>query len=868
MTAPKEFPQPPQWAVRLLHWLHPSETMEEVEGDLAELYAYWMAQKGKRKADFRYPWAVLSVLPPFVRKRKQTYFYSSTSFLHIDMLRNYLTIALRNLAKHRTYSMLNIAGLAVGLSTTILILLWINEQISYDRFHAHHEQIYRVLLNVSPSGQQTQTYQLVAPVIATTVKEKIPGVSLATRCSQTEHPLFSYQDKHMAEKGYSVDPDFLKIFSFPLVKGDSRTALSEPNTLLITRQLAQKYFGQDEPVGKLIQLDQHTTYKVSGILADIPANSSLQFDYLRPLIESPGSGSWVDNNASVFLMVDRQADVGKVQAQLKALTHQHLPDWVKDREYFLQKFNDWYLRTDFENGQYAGGGRITYVRLFGVVALFVLLIACINFMNLSTARATGRAKEVGVRKVIGADRKSLIRQFLGESLLLTCLAGALSLGLVILILPHFNEVLQKQIFIEWDNPFYLASFTGILLLTGFLAGIYPAFVLSAFQPIKVIKGLREGITGGATWLRKALIVVQFTASVILIVGTGIIYLQIDFIRNRNLGYQKENLIWFDAKGITNSPRFELAKQQLAEVPGVKAVSIANTHFQGSYGRNYVEWTGKQEVEKAMFAIIHGDHDLLPTLQLKLRGGRNFSPTIASDSTSILINEEAARQMNLTNPIGQTVKVNNVTGFIIGVVKDFHIASVHSPIEPTLIAYRKKGPNLFFVRLDGRSIQNTLHLLEKSYKEIVPGYPFDYHFVDQEYEKMYRSELQIGSLSTWFSILAIFISCLGLFGLASFSVERRTKEISVRKVLGASIMNIFSLISKEFILLVMISLVLGSLTAWYLMNKWLGEFSYHVEVSPWLFALAGLLVLSIALLTVSFQAVKAALINPINSLRSE
>jgi ABC-type antimicrobial peptide transport system permease subunit len=783
------------------------------------------------------------------------------------MIRSYSIIAFRNLRKHKAYSALNLTGLAVGLATTMLILLWVKDEMSYDRFHGNHRQIHRVLLNVWVSSQETQTYQYVVPILAAAMQDNVPGVRLASRCSGGEQALFTYQDKHIEEKGHSVDANFLQIFNFPLVKGSKHTALTEPNTLLITERLAEKYFGEEEPLGKTIRIDQTGNYKVVGVLADVPSNSSLQFDYLRPATAT-AAGSWMDNTDYVFVELDEHASPDQVQKQLEALTQRHLPGGVKDREYFLHPLDDWYLRTDFKNGQYAGGGRITYVRLFGMIALLVLAIACINFMNLSTARAAQRAKEVGVRKAVGADKQMLVGQFLGESLLFTSLAGIIALGIVALVLPAFNEVFQKRIALQWGNLQYLAGLATVLLLTGLLAGMYPAFVLSSFRPEKVLKGHRQQAAGGVVWFRKLLVLVQFTASIILLIGTGIVYQQIRFIQQRNIGYQKENLLWFSARGLASFPRYALAKAQLASIPGVEAIAGANSSFQGSYGRNYATWRDGQNEEKAMFAIIHGDYELVPTLRLQLQSGRNFSASFATDSSNFIINQAAVRQMNLANPIGQMIKVNDVPGKIIGVVKDFHIASVHQEIEPVVIACRPNGASLFFVRLKGQNVQQAVSLLANQYNALLPGQPFSYHFVDQAYEKMYRSELQIGTLAKGFSLLAIFVSCLGLFGLASFSVERRAKEIGVRKVLGASLGHIFTIISREFLLPVILALLLAVLPAWYLMNEWLEKFYYRIEISGWVFILAGLLALCVALLTVGFQSIKAALANPVKSLRSE
>ncbi len=792
------------------------------------------------------------------------------------MLRNYLKIALRNLLRHRTYSAINIAGLAVGLATTGLILLWVNHEISHDRFHVRHERIYRVMLNLSPPSGETQTYESVPMPMAETLKREVPGIERATRFSWGERTLFSYGGTSITEEGRAAEPDFLRMFSFSLLSGNPATVLTEPNTLLITQRLARKYFGSENPVGKLIRVDQTWNYRVVGVLADVPTNSSLQFGYLRPFrADEVQSKAWELNNIQVFALLAPNAEARTVQAQLQNMTRRHLPA-LKDRTYLLHALDDWYLRTDFKNGRYAGGGRMVYVRLFGLVAGFVLLIACINFTNLSTARATQRAKEVGVRKTIGANRLALIRQFLSESFLLTFLAGGLAIGLILLILPFFNDLLGKPYFgappenrlsIDWRNRWYYDAYGSVLLLTGLLAGLYPAFVLSSFQPVRVLNGLRDRTTRGVSYLRQSLVVVQFTASILLLIGTVVVYQQIRFIQTINLGYRKDNVVYFNT-GDIDVAHIEHAMQAFARTPGVRGVTRANTDFLGIGAKNYPTWPGQPADVPVLTGILNGDHDLLPTMDIRLKAGRNFSRAFASDEANVLLNEEAVRQMKLKQPIGQSITVEGVSGKVIGVVRDFHLATIHSRIEPLLIRCRPQETQLLFARIDGQNVPGTLRAMQRTYQTLKPGFPLNPIFLDEGYDWMYRSERQVATLANWFSGLALFVSCLGLFGLATFTVERRTKEIGVRKVLGASVLQLFSLLSREFVVLVVMALGLAAIPAWYLMHDWLDQFAYHVTIDWWVFALAGGLAVGVALLTVSFQSVKAALMNPVKSLRSE
>lgn len=792
------------------------------------------------------------------------------------MLRNYFKIAWRNLLRHGTYTGLNLAGLSVGLATTALILLWVTYEVSHDRFHAKHDRIHRVMLNLTPPSGETQTYESVPMPMADALKREVPGIERATRYGWGERSLFSVNGTSITEEGRAAEPEFLRLFSFPLLRGNPATVLTEPNTLLLTEQLARKYFGSADPVGKVIRVDQTWNYRVAGVLADVPTHSSLQFGYLRPFrAEEIASKNWEMNNMQVFALLTPNADVPTVQTQLQRMARRYLPG-LKDRTYLLQALDDWYLRTDFKNGRYAGGGRIVYVRLFGFVAVFVLLIACINFMNLSTARATQRAKEVGVRKAVGANQRTLIGQFLGESLLLTFLAGGLAVGLVLLVLPFFNELLGKPYFgapdqtrlvIDWRNPWLYLVYGGVLLLTGLLAGLYPAFVLSAFRPVRVLKGLHDRATPGGIRLRQFLVVMQFTASILLLIGTVVVYLQIRFIQTLNLGYQKDHVVYFNT-GDIDIAHIEHAMKAFARTPGVRGVTRANTDFLGIGTKNYLTWPGQPADAQVLTGILNGDYDLLPTMGIRLRTGRNFSRAFGTDEANVLLNEEAVRQLKFRHPIGQTITVEGVTGKVIGVVRDFHLSSIHSRIEPLVIRCRPQETQLLFARIDGRDVPGTLRAMEQTYHALKPGFPLNYIFLDQGYDWMYRSERQVGTLANWFSGLALFVSCLGLFGLAAFTIERRTKEIGVRKVLGASVSHLLGLLSREFIVLVLIALSLAAVPAWYLMTDWLGQFAYHVELGWELFAGVGVLVLGIALLTVSFQAIKAALANPVKSLRSE
>ncbi|GAB2789950.1 ABC transporter permease [Rhabdobacter roseus] len=792
------------------------------------------------------------------------------------MIRNYLTIAWRNLWRNKLYSSITVFGLAVGLASTVLILLWVKYEVSHDRFHVQHDRIYRIMLNLSSPANETQTYDAVPMPMAEEIKAKVPGIERATRYSWGERSLFSFGDQSIMEEGRAAEPDFLKIFSFELLQGNPATALTEPNTLLLTQRLARKYFGNENPIGKQIQLERAETYRVVGVIADIPPTSSLNFGYLRPFrAEELQSTDWGENNIQLFALLTPEANPATVQTQLQRIIQRHLPT-LKDRAYFLHSLNDWYLRSNFKDGKYSGRGRIVYVWLFGLVAVLILLIAGINFVNLSTARATQRAKEVGVRKAAGASQETLMCQFLGESMLLTFIAGLLALGLVSTALPFYNELLEKPYFgapaqmlisIDWQNPRYYVAYGGILVFLGLSAGLYPAFVLSSFRPAWVLKGLRDRSGQKTAWLRKSLVVTQFTAAILLLIGTMVVYRQIQFIQNINLGFQKDNLIYFNTGNVDISS-IEPLMESFAQLPGVQGVTRANTDFLGVGRAIYPDWPGQTSSSRALTGILNGDEHLLATMDIHLKAGRDFSSSFGTDSANVLLNEEAAKRFGFENPVGHPITVDGISGTVIGVVKDFHLTTIHSRIEPLIIRFQPSETQLLFARIDGRNIAGTLSAMEQTYQKVNPGFPLNFIFLDQAFDWMYRSERQVGTLAKWFAGLAFFISCLGLFGLATFTAEQRTKEIGVRKVLGASVVSIVALLSKDFLKLVLIAILIASPIAWYAMKEWLADFAYKIEISWWYFALAGGLAVGIALLTVSFQSVKAALMNPVKSLRSE
>jgi predicted permease len=868
---------PPRWADRFLVWFCTPHLLEEVQGDLYERYQRDVGKFGQTVANRRYWLNVLRFMRPFALKRPPTE-YSQPLFINPIMLRNYLKVAWRNLVQNKSFSAINILGLALGMATSLLIFLWIQDEFSVDAYHANGPQLYSVMERQFYDGK-VEAGPSTPALLADELKKEFPEVAHAASMSWELDQTFAVGDKLNKEKGRAVGADWFRMFSFPLLAGTAETALNEPNNIAISRKLAQNYFGSPEAaVGKSIRLDNKTDYQVSAVFDDIPTNSSETYDYLLSWQDFIGRNEWLKDwgtNATttrIQLLTDRNgvsADPGRLEAKLVSFLKRYNPNMAQgkfDIQLFLQPYQDAYLYSNFKNG-YQDGGRIEYVRLFGIVAAFILVIACINFMNLATARSVKRAREVGVRKVVGAARNLLIGQFIGEALLLTVIALIVAIGLSALLLPAFNSLTDKHISFPLTNVSFWLTLVGMTLLTGFLAGSYPALFLSSLNPIRVLKGsLRFG--AGARLFRQGLVVFQFSLSVLLIIGTIIVYRQINFIQTKNLGYDRENLIYLRAEGdlATNYIPF---KQELLRMPGIQTITYMDGTPTNSFGSTgNVQWPGKDPNASVQFQFSTVDYDFTKTLKVKVKG-RDFTPGYGLDSVSYLINETAARRIGYQQPIGKPLTLWGKAGTIIGVVEDFHQNSLHVAIDPMIVKLSPQSANKnIIVRTQPGQAKQALASLETAWHQFNPKFPFSYTFADQAFQKLYRSETVVGTLANYFAVLAVFISCLGLFGLAAFMAEQRTKEIGVRKVLGASVTSVVMLLSGDFLKLVLAAILIASPLAWYTMYQWLQDFAYKISIEWWMFALAGLLAVGIALLTISFQSLKAALVNPVKSLRSE
>lgn len=785
------------------------------------------------------------------------------------MLKNYLTILFRNFKRSLGYTSINIIGLAIGLTTCILIFLWIRDEKSYDKFHKDNERIYKVLTNTIYSDGSIATGEATTASLSEALLNEIPEVESVVRLPWLpDEFLFTYEDYSFMERGRFADMNIFDIFTFPILLGDTKNPLPNESSIAISRKLSEKFFKKENPIGKVFKVDNQYDLVVTAVFENIPVNSSLQFDYIIPfdlhLKQNEWMKGWGNSSLQTFVKLREDASVEGVNSKIAGLIKKNCDYCLS--EPFLFSFQDYRLYSNFKDGKNIGG-RIEYIHIFTLVAFFILIIACINFMNLATARSSLRAREVGVRKVIGAQRKNLILQFLGESLILAFISLLLSILFVELALPYFNEITGKSVGIDYADPFSLSALLLIAFAAGIMAGIYPAFFLSSFIPISVLKGKLTAKVSGASF-RKVLVVFQFSLSILLIISSLVIYNQLNFIKNKNLGMDKENVISFNLRGDW-SEKMRSFKSLASQNAAIKSVSFSgHSPFEVHSNTTDPEWPGKPENENISFHLIMSDEDFIETMGMELIEGRAFRSFKDADSINYILNESAVKRMGLENPIGTPLSVWTGKGEIIGVVKDFHNKNLREEIQPLIFMYAPENSWRAFVRLEGNNIQASLSHLAEVHKEVNPSYPFDYQFLDEEYNNLYRSEETMGKLSFYFTIMAILLSCLGLFGLAAFTAEQRTKEIGVRKILGASIGSVTLLLSKDFLKLVIISIIIASPIAWYAADSWLQDFSYKEDLSIGLFVISGALSILIAWFTVSYQSIRAALANPVESLRNE
>ena len=792
------------------------------------------------------------------------------------MLKNYLKIAIRNLSRHPTYSFLNISGLAIGMAASILILLWVQNELSYDRFNANADQIYRITVVASdqfkaatnPAGMPAGL-QAVMPEIRNTV-----------RVSHPVETLFEKGDiQFMEKKGFYADSTLLDIFSFPLIKGDRRTALQRPDGILISEDMAKRYFGHSDALGKTLKKDNGELVTVTGVLANIPSTSSLQFDYILPMSavartnDELKNSVWDKFNFYSYVQLDKnfvpgRANLEALDRKMTQIYQRHIPRDKLKADFFLQPLTSIHLHSDDLQVDLPGHGNSQYVSIFFIVAVFILVVACINFMNLATARSARRAKEVGLRKVVGAVRGQLIGQFLGESLLISFLALVLAVIIVSLSLPAFNILAEKDLHLHFSDGTFWLSLIGIAALTGLLAGSYPALYLSGFQPVKVLKGRLRSM-GGNLAFRNGLVITQFVLSIVLLTGTVVVYNQLKFIQHRNPGFTKANLLYMpmtgEIWGRQAALRDELSRNPLTSnytIVGELPVNLISGNVDG-------KWPGKDPNTQIVIPGMNVSESFIDVFRMKILAGRDFSTAFKTDSNNFIVNETMMRTMGMTlnNAIGQPISWGGQDGKVIGMVQDFNFKPIQQAIEPLVLKINRYGGNVV-VRAPEGQIEATIRAMEAISRKLNPSFPFTYNFLDQDLAGLYKGERQMSGIFNLFAGLALLISCLGLYGLSAYLAQERTREIGVRKVLGASVFNIVYLLSTGFTRLVLVSIVIAIPLAMVTINRFLEGYAYHIRVNWWIFPLAALAALVVAWLRVSYESLKAAMGNPTKSLKSE
>jgi putative ABC transport system permease protein len=895
-------PTPPRWVTKLLRWYCSPHLLEEVQGDLEEEFDFQVKQVGVTRAKLDYIRNVVGFIKPFAIKRKK---FSSTKSSIMNMFRHYATVAFRNVIRQKTFSAINIVGLALGMTCCLFIFLWVRDEKSVDNFHVNGKQLYNIYETVSGNGKTTGIYSTPFALIYRNLnaikRDELTGVSLEDfkqvipeikriNWYTTGYELpwghsetFQVGEKIQKFDGSRAGKDFFTMFSYPIIAGNAKAALHDISSIAISKKMAIFFFQTPEnSIGKSIRYENKFDYVVNAVFENITPQSSLTFDFL---INWDSNLKQLEQASSVTLttlQLDELADIARVEIKLNRFLQSRRDKNDPEKiSLGLRPYGEKYLYSTFVNGK-PQEGRMIHVRIFTGVAIFILIIACINFMNLATARSVKRSKEVGVRKVVGSSRFSLVVQFFGESMLLSFLSLLVSVALIQILLPLFNILAGKQIASPIALPSYWMALIGLALLTGLLAGSYPALYLSSLKPVRTLKGTLR-FTNSAIWFRKGLVVFQFALSIALLIATIVVSNQTHFVQNTNLGYDRDNRILIQLEGELN-PKYSLFKERAMKMPGIVMVdrSTEAPHAMGFVvdendglkntlnGDDAINWEGKEKDASVGFKPASVGFDFIKIMNLKVAEGRDFSKSFSTDSAdAFMINEEAVKQMGMKDPIGKWVSAWNKKGHIIGILKDYHTNTLREPIKPLIIDVKEyEYFGVIIVRFEPGKTKEGLASMEAVCKEINPNYPFVFQFMDQEYDKLYRTEQVIAKLTNIFAVLGIVISCLGLLGLVMFAAEQRTKEIGIRKVLGATVTNIVNLLSKEFLALVLLSFLIAAPIAGYFMYQWLQGFAYKIQLSWWIFALAGTSALLIALLTISVQAFQSATVNPVKSLRAE
>ena len=794
------------------------------------------------------------------------------------MIKNYIKTAWRNIRNNKFYSVINIVGLTVGLVVGLFILLWVQDELSFDKFNTKAPNIYKIGIR-GGSGPTEQIFSAIIAPVATSAKNELPEVKDAVRVKDFGSTTFKYQYKIFNENGAFTDPSFFSVFNFSLIEGDAQKPFLDNNSIIITKTVAQKYFGNEDPLGKVLSIvDQPQLFKVTGVINDPPNNSSIKFDVFLPLsylnqmayvknsTRYNGTGriasmdvDWISFNYDTYLLLKPNTNIAKLQKSLQKIHERNKPDDAPVPYIAQPLLNIHLYKAD------GSDGGIKTVNTFAIVAILILIIACINYVNLSTARSMLRAKEVSMRKIIGAGKAQLFFQFMAETTLMFLIATILAIGLMYALLPYYNQFSGKQLALNLSNYHIWLCIVITLIITLAASSIYPAILLSSFEPLKALKGRLTAGMGNASF-RRMLVITQFSASIVLIISTFIIGKQLKYIRDKDLGFNKENVISLSMHGIM--PHYDAVKNELLKQPGIIAVTRSSGNiidYNNWTGDN--DWDGKPANSNLLFHPMEIDKDFISFFKIRMLQGNAFTGAIA-DSNHLIVNETAVEAMNMHEPIGKRLRIQTVKGTIIGVVKDFHFSSMRKKIEPAVFMYNTSNGWDMYIKTTGGDAQKAIVATQAIWKQYNSNTPFNYTFLDESFSKLYKTEQQTGVLFNLFASIAIIISCLGLFGLATYSAQVKTREIGIRKVLGASVAGIVKLLALEFMFLILAAIVIAVPVAWYAMSKWLQDFAYRISIEWWVFLIAGLMAMLIAFVTISFQSVKAAIANPVKSLRSE
>ena len=854
----------PKRALQFLRWFCHENHLEEIEGDLTEIFIK-DSVTSPSQAGRMFTWRVLKHFrPEYIKSFKSSYPTNTTT-----MFRHNVLIAYRNFLRYKSSFFINLIGLSSGLACALLIYLWVNEEWHVDRFHQQSDRLYQVMENVDQDGGMITRITTAGPT-AEALASEMPEVEYAVTNTfdRIFHEVLSVENNDIKAGGLYASADFFKLFSFELLQGNKNQVLSDKKSIVITEDLAKRLFGTAENViGKTIEWQHKKQYQVSGVLQDLPSHSSVKFDFILTFEAFKEDNDWVLNwfntAPQTFVLLKEGTDIEQFNKKIAELVRTKTEGKASHRTPFIARYTDSYLFGKYENGKQAGG-RIEYVHLFSIIAIFIVLIACINFMNLSTARASRRIKEVGMKKAVGARKSTLVVQYLSESTLISLLSLFIAVLLVMLFLPQFNTIVGKNLTLNINLNFALALL-GIVVLTGLIAGSYPAFYLSKFTPATVLKGKTNNFMG-EVWARKGLVVIQFTLSIILIVSVWVVYKQIQFIQTENLGYNKDNILILGGEGKIHEKK-ETFVAEIQKIPGVMAASGSGHDMTGHNGGTYgIEWPGKNPEDKTEFERMPANYGLIEMLGIQVKEGRSFSRDF-SDSSSIIFNEAAIKFIGLTDPIGKEVKLWGKTMEIVGVVKDFNFDSFHEQIKPAFF-WVPQYTSCIMIKIESGKEQEVIAELQKFCAAFNPGFPLDYRFLDADYQLLYAAERKVSVLSKYFAGLTILISCLGLFGLASFTAERRIKEIGIRKVLGSSEFAIVRLLSADYTKMVLAAIFISLPISYFIAKRWLSSFAFKIELEWWFFIGAGVSALLIAWLSVGLLTVKASRVNPSDCLRSE